>query len=399
MAGSLIKRKNNKWELRVSAGYDENGKQRRFVKTVFAKTKKEAETILAEYYLEVTGKLVTNKEITFEEFVRYWEKRYSKKLSIITMVNYQQMLDDRLLPAFGKMKMNRITEDDIIRFMDYLSGKNMRLDQRNKKELSGVTVRKHFKLLSLIFSKACEWKYLSKNPCKEVSSDMLVEAHSEHYPIWDRENLKRFLGLLEEMPANLANLKNKLMFYIAVTTGARKGEFLGLTWDRVDLENRSLYISKSLKFVNGMKPVLGKPKTQKSERTLYFDEYVKELFVEYKAAIDKWLKENKLTNPQNFVFVSRNWNEKREALPVNGDSFYLWLKRMCKKHNMPRIAVHSLRAMAATNALISGMPLNLVQTMMGHANIATTSIYLRDVQDERKIASNLLAQHFENLRK
>ena len=84
---------------------------------------------------------------------------------------------------------------------------------------------------------------------------------------------------------------------------------------------------------------------------------------------------------------------------MNGDSFYLWLKRMCKKHNMPRIAVHSLRAMAATNALISGMPLNLVQTMMGHANIATTSIYLRDVQDERKIASNLLAQHFENLRK
>ena len=90
MAGSLIKRKNNKWELRVSAGYDENGKQRRFVKTVFAKTKKEAETILAEYYLEVTGKLVTNKESTFEEFVRYWEQRYSKKLSIITMVNYKQ---------------------------------------------------------------------------------------------------------------------------------------------------------------------------------------------------------------------------------------------------------------------------------------------------------------------
>ena len=201
------------------------------------------------------------------------------------------------------------------------------------------------------------------------------------------------------MPANLANLKNKLMFYIAVTTGARKGEFLGLTWDRVDLENRSLYINKSLKFVNGMKPVLGKPKTEKSERTLYFDEYVRELFIEYKAAVDKWLKENKLTNPQNFVFVSRNWNEKREVLPVNGDSFYLWLKRMCKKHNMPRIAVHSLRAMAATNALISGMPLNLVQTMMGHANIATTSIYLRDVQDERKIASNLLAQHFEDLRK
>lgn len=54
--------------------------------------------------------------------------------------------------------------------------------------------------------------------------------------------------------------------------------------------------------------------------------------------------------------------------------------------------------MAATNALISGMSLNMVQAMLGHTNISTTSIYLRDVQDERKKVTNLLSKHFADLR-
>ena len=115
--------------------------------------------------------------------------------------------------------------------------------------------------------------------------------------------------------------------------------------------------------------------------------------------LDEWLNKNRMTNPQNLVFISRNANEQNETVPVNGDSFYLWLKRLCKKHNLPRIAVYSLRAMAATNALISGMSLNMVQAMLGHTDISTTSIYLRDVPDERKKGTSLLSKHFEDLRK
>ena len=357
MAGSLISRGNNKWELRVSAGYDENNKQRRFTKTVYARSKKEAQTQLATYYLEVTGRLATDKAITFSEFVTYWEHRYSKKVGKITMVNYQQMLKDRLLPAFGFMRIDKIKGEDVLRFMDQLCEDDTRLDTRHQKGLSSVTIMKHFKLLKLLFNKACEWKYLSKNPCADVPKDMLVKATSEHYPIWNREELHKFLGILEELPVTLPNVKNKLMFYIALTTGARKGEFLGLTWDCVDLESCSLNINKAMKFVSGEKPALGTPKTKASIRTLYFDDYVKKLI-----------------------------------------QTYIWLKRMCKKHQMPRIAVHSLRAMAATYALISGMPLNMVQAMMGHTDISTTSIYLRDVQDERKSAVALLSNQFEALR-
>lgn len=398
MSGSLINKGNNKWELRVSLGYDENHKQKRYTKTIYAKTKKEANKQLADFYLKVTGKLVMDKEIKFSEFVTYWKQRYSKKVSDSTMYNYEQMLNDRILPAFGHMPLDKITDADILRFMDHLSGKNTRLDQKGKTMLSTVTIIKHFKLLKLILNRACEWKYLQKNPCNDVPKDLLVTAKSKHYPIWSGEQLKQFMKILDTYSTTYTNLKHKLIFYIAITTGARRGEIFGLTWDCIDLDNLSLRINKAMKYLPSQEPVLGKPKTEASSRTLYFDDYLKQLFEHYRAKQDKLLREKCITNPMGYVFTSRDPNAAMEAQPINGDSFYLWLKRMCTKHNLPRIAVHSLRAMAATHALISGIPLNMVQAMMGHTNISTTSIYLRDVQDERKNAVVLLANHLDNLR-
>lgn len=55
--------------------------------------------------------------------------------------------------------------------------------------------------------------------------------------------------------------------------------------------------------------------------------------------------------------------------------------------------------MAATYALTSGMPLNMVQTMLGHTNISTTSIYLHDVYDQRKIESEKYTKALEEMRK
>lgn len=66
---------------------------------------------------------------------------------------------------------------------------------------------KHFKLLNLIFNKACAWKYLAKNPCDAVSRDLLIKAESTHYPIWDSETLRKAMKIIEGMPHNLSNQK------------------------------------------------------------------------------------------------------------------------------------------------------------------------------------------------
>ncbi|MBD9022088.1 MAG: hypothetical protein EGR10_05530 [Megasphaera elsdenii] len=72
---------------------------------------------------------------------------------------------------------------------------------------------------------------------------------------------------------------------------------------------------------------------------------------------------------------------------------------MCKKIGIPHIGVHSLRHMAATYALNEGASLTTVQSMLGHTNIRTTSIYLRPLDSKKKEAAQIMGKHFDEMRK
>ena len=74
------------------------------------------------------------------------------------------------------------------------------------------------------------------------------------------------------------------------------------------------------------------------------------------------------------------------------------MSKICKKYNLPHITVHSLRHMAATYALNNGATLTTVQTMLGHTNIRTTSIYLHPLDKQRKQAAKIMSNQLKNLR-
>ena len=398
---TLTNKGNNRWELRVSAGYDKNGKQIRFTKVVYCESKKQAKHLLAEFEIEKGGKTLIDHNIKFKDFVEYWLVRHCKDLSVTTLARYKQLLESRILPAFGEMRLSKITSQDIVRFMKIVASTGVRLDNKTSREtLSYSTISKHLKLLKLIFNRAYIWGYLSRNPCEDIPKDLIsIKNDSKHYPIWSQDELAKFIKLLEEEPETYLTTKYKVMFYISLTCGTRKGELLGLTWDCVDLENKSFSINKAVKYVNEKAKSLGTPKTKASNRILFFDDYIKELLVKYKDFQDKWIKKHNAKNSTNLVFFAGRLNDNNETMLIDGNCFYLWLKRKIRKHGFSHIGVHSLRAMAATYALIAGTPLNMVQAMLGHTSINTTSIYIHDIADSRKEYAPLIAAQFEAMRK
>ena len=146
-----------------------------------------------------------------------------------------------------------------------------------------------------------------------------------------------------------------------------------------------------MKLINFGKPYeLGKPKTESSIRTVFFDEKTLNLLLKYRTALEKHLLKRGLKNKKNYVFIALQGTDDNQTLPANGDTFTNWIKIQAQRYGLPPISMHSVRAMCATYSLLAGMPINLVRSMMGHTSITTTNIYTRDVPDERKAYRDII---------
>ncbi|MGL5258383.1 MAG: tyrosine-type recombinase/integrase [Proteocatella sp.] len=397
MAGTIRDLGNGKWELRISNGYDANKKQRRLTKRIKATSKRQAQKILDEWKFLLANKPqdIADSKITFAQFVQIWDERHNSKLSDTTKIGDRQRLELRILPEFWGMKLKKITPDRIIDFVKKIQQEG--INQRTGGCISATTIHAHYKLISQILNKAVEWGYLAENPCYKIPKSERPRPEYHHHPIWNEMELKHFLQLVDELKDNPMNIKHQLMFYISLLTGARKGELCALTWDKINFEEKSIYIDKSLQFVKGVNRDFGKPKTKSSVRKLYLDDRIVKLLKKHKYYQDLYLSKRGYDNPQNIVFLATRRIE-NELKPVSASCFYIWLSKFRRENGFSHITVHSLRHMAATYALMYGAPLTVVQTMLGHTNVRTTSIYLHDTDEQRKTAAAILTRNFDKMR-
>jgi integrase len=401
MAGSIVDLSNNKWELRVSLGYDMNGKQIRKTKRITARSRQAADKELAKFYVQVTNQpVIAGTKITFGEFVSLWAERYGNKLSNSTFTRSQTLLETRILPVFGRKQLSKISDTDILRFIENLREVGIRLDGKDDQTLSDGSVQMHYKLLRSILNKAVQWKYLSQSPCSLIAKEDIPKPNYRQLPIWQEEDYQRFLQLLEKLDNTPVNVKHKLMVSLAALTGARRGEFMALTWDDIDFPNKRIHINKACEIIPHQKVGTKAPKTHSSIRWVGIDDYTIEFLDLHKALQDAYLREKQYTNPNQFIFIERKHTTK--GIEVNRGfptTFYNWLKKFCNENALPKIAVHSFRHMAGTYALAYGVPLTTVQYMLGHTDIKTTAIYLHELEAKRQEATNILSSQLNRFRK
>lgn len=401
MAGSIVDLGNNKWELRVSLGYDMNGKQIRKTKRITARSRQAADKELAKFYVQITNQpMIAGTKITFGEFVSLWTERYGNKLSSSTVTRNQALLETRILPVFSRKQLGKISDTDILRFIEDLRKVGMRLDGKEDRPLSDGSVQMHYKLLRSILNKAVQWKYLSHSPCSLIAKEDIPKPNYRRLPIWQEEDYQRSLQLLEKLDNTPVNVKHKLMVSLAALTGARRGEFMALTWPDIDFPNKRIHINKACEIIPYQKVGTKAPKTPSSIRWVGIDDYTIELLHLHKTHQDDYLAEKGYTNPNQFIFIERKHTthgaEVNQAFPT---TFYNWLKKFCNENDLPKIAVHSFRHMAGTYALAYGVPLTTVQYMLGHTDIKTTAIYLHELEAKRQEATNILSSRLNKFRK
>lgn len=276
MTGNITRRGENSYRLRVSNGFDVDGKRRTHIKTIRATSKKEAELELAKFIAEVENpQYIKPSKMTFSEFADKWLAEHAlTTLSERTIIGYKKHLQNRLIPYFGTMVLESITPFIIHQYYNRLRRDDGRRDGKGGR-LSEMTIKQIHLFLSSLFERAVKWGFIHDNPLKRVEAPKVKRNKNNAY---DARQLEDIFKVIDG-----EQLKYKLIFTLAVTCGLRRGEILGLRWSDIEIENRKLHVRQASQPITGKGVIFKEPKTFSSLRTVSIPEPIIGLMEQYRT--------------------------------------------------------------------------------------------------------------------
>lgn len=385
---SIIKRGKNSFRLIVELGYDSKGKRIKRLKTIkvddalLKTTKKLREYLdmeLAKFKMEVeAGEYIAPEKMRVADFVTDWETKYAKNhLGPRTLDTYKLHLRTRIIPSFGHLRLDQVQPIHIVRFLDELSNDGQRKDKLVG-GLSSGTIEIIYRVLRNIFNRAVEWRLIKNNPVAAVKKP---KVERKEMKVYDEKTTRMLFEALEG-----ETLQWRVMITLALTTGLRKGELLGLEWKHFDLESGTLEVRQSLSFTRGGGYHLKEPKTRNSIRKLSLPKSIISDLKTYRHQCNKErMQTAELWEGGKNFFVFTTWHGK----PLNPYSVRTWWVRFLKRHSLPFIRFHDLRHTSATLLINQGIHAKIISSRLGHANILTTmNIYGHALQEADQIAAN-----------
>ena len=357
------------WEARATIGYDP-GTGRQIQKSITGQTQGEVRKKLSKIITELDeGTYKVPSKITVKEWLENWLKDYLGNVKSSTALLYRQQAEMYIIPRLGSLKLEALTSDQIQKFYNEL----FRPKEDGGKGLSAKTVKNIHGVFHKALEQAKKNHVLRFNPSDACE---LPRIYKQEIKPLNREQAAAFLGEIQ-------GHTHEYLFQIALFTGMRQGELLGLSWESVDLDHGTLTVKRQLcrEKKRGGEYYFSPPKNNKS-RTLTLAPSVVRLF--------RW---QKLKQNGDRLKAGDAWEETGLVFtnPTGGvlsyRTVYDCFKRVLNKLGLPDVRFHDLRHTYAVFALQSGDDIKTVQENLGHATAAFTLDIYGHVLDEMKQAS------------
>lgn len=373
---------NKKYRIDIEKGRKQDGSRNRVVEIVNG-TLKDAIDRRDELLYEIKHSIIKpDSNMNFLDYTKIWLRDYAEvNVKPSTLAGYKNCLNAHILPRFKDYKLSDVTVYELEKFYnDLRKTKSMNPDRNGEYHLLSESVVRHqHSLLCIMLNTAVKWDFLNFNPCLKLIKPPTVSRKEMQF--YDEEEIKKLFQCLE-----FENLTFKTAIYILTLGGLRRGECLGLFWEDVNFEDKTITIKNNLLNVRGKGVYLDTPKTKKSKRTISLPDVCFELLEQLKS------KQETIKD-----FYSSTWKETNFVFKDEFGDYYNpsrlsrnWVAFMTK-YNLKHIRLHDLRHTCATFLLSHNVPVATVSKKLGHSNIYTTlDVYTHSVDKDDKEASNLL---------
>ena len=386
---------NDKYKLIYADGSRANRFRRmRTVQVTGTKTQVERalQRELLDFADEVDEELTSGLEFafdkkTFKSLANKWIELKETNITSRTIEGYTAILDNRLIPKLGKLKIENISPLIIQNLYSEMLKEKTKYNGKMK-TLSPNTVKKHHAVLKAMFNDAYKLGMISINVMDRVTPPKEIPHKADYYTKEDIDTMLPYL------------MKESLQFIsivlLTATTGARRGEIAALRWNDVDFKKQTIIIRRAVTLVKGER-VLKKPKT--TSRLIQLPDMVvellRQLLLEEKEkkmllGID-WQGINGINGKveDNYIFTNQF------GFWYYPDSYNnMWLKFL-ERNKLKVITFHELRHTAASILIFGGLDIKSIQKILGHTKSATTlDVYGHIFQSADEEAASLMTEMY-----
>ena len=356
--GSITKTPSGKYKLTITIGRDITGKQRR--KSITASTRKElldkAAALRLQHNLlskEEQQAIIQNK--TYQQISEEWYVYKENQVTASTILTARHIDKNHIYPYIGNLKASEITSECLSElFLD------KQVNGYSQGTLGVIKQR-----LSSVFHYMLRRKYIKTNPLVYAEVKIKNSHRKANLILPSKEEIRELLNVVRQDSPT----KYYPVVLTALLTGMRRGEILGLKWDRIDFKKKTIKIDNQISVENIDAPL----KTQSSYRTIYVSQKLLDVL-------------DTLPRTSKYVFTTKTLKTHYSYALINHAMAYLR-----KKGLNPQITFHDFRHYHATQLLASGVDVKTVSRRLGHKSAATTlDIYFNYMPSLDDKASTLL---------
>lgn len=349
--GSVVTRTG--WEGKVTVGYDDSGKQR--FKSVYGKTQAECLAKIAELKQQLSAGTFSDTKLTVKAYLEQWLTEKGREVKPQTAEDYRYQLEKYVVPLIGKLGLNKLTPLKVQAMCGELSDR-----------ISSQRANKCRRVLSGALSQAVRWGLIPRNPCDAVKPLKVSKAEMK---LWAPEDAARFLD-----SARAHRLF--ALFYLAMSTGLRRGELLGLRWQ--DVGETYLHVRQSVIEQRG-RIMITTPKTEKGARRVALSADVAEVMRQHRERQEAERQLLGLAWPDTgLVFTSE------VGTLLHPRNFTRTWHTLQKNAGVRQVKLHDLRHLHASMAIRSGVDPKVLADRLGHTRASfTLDVYTHLFEEQR----------------